>query len=72
MISDSNNREVVDISIDHSTDPCDSYIYSASYADTGEDVPEEELDYLNETYQDYIYEQHLDWNIGKADFYDLD
>ena len=72
MITDSNGRRVVDIKIEHSDDVCDSFIIHAVYADTYEEVPENELDYLTEKYEDYIYEQHLDWNIGRADFYDYD
>jgi hypothetical protein len=56
VITDSKGRQVVDIEIDRGYDPVDSFVTYAVYMDTGEPVPEEELDYLTET-----YDMHSDW-----------
>ena len=63
---DSTGKEVFDLEIKHSSDPCDSYVYSAVYDDLTP-VPEDELDYLTETYADYIYEEHYEHMISSAE-----
>jgi len=64
---------VVDVEIEHSNDPCDSFVCNAYYADDGTDVPESERDYLTDAYADVIVHKHFDWAQGRAsDYYEGD
>lgn len=65
--TDSNNKEVFDLEIEHASDPCDSYVYSAVYEDLSP-VPEDELEYLTDAYADYLYEEWVQHKIAAAEY----
>lgn len=54
------NRDVMVVTIEHSTDWCDSYIVEAYYLDTGELLEEVDLLQLTEEYADMLYDEWLD------------
>lgn len=58
-----NDREVEIQEIEHGLDYCDSYILSASFTDTGENLTDDELSELTELCMDILYE---DWEERRA------
>jgi hypothetical protein len=62
------NKEVLITEIEHGSDYCDSYIVSAEYVETGEELDDNELDELTELCADILYD---DWYERQAcEFYD--
>ena len=48
----------------------DIQIDEAYYADTGEEAPNDVVDFLMDTYGDELYEYFIDQQVGRADFYE--
>ena len=64
-ILDSQGREV-EVSVSGAED--DVQIDEISYVDSDEEVPESEVEFIMDNYQDALYEKWLDRQIGRADF----
>jgi hypothetical protein len=50
----------------------DLFIEEAYYADTGEPLSDKEIDELQETHADKVYEAWMDNMVSSADFYDYE
>jgi hypothetical protein len=63
MITDSKGRQVMEVEVYGKYDD-DIQVMSAIYADTGDTVPDDELDYIAEWHADSIYEIWLNQHSG--------
>lgn len=59
---------VIEVSV-MGSDYDDIQIESAYYEETGEEVPEDVIDYIYDTYGDKMYEEYIDLMIGMCDHY---
>ncbi len=62
---DSKGKEVEILETDGGLE--EGYVYAAQYINEDTEVPESELDYLTETYAEYVYESELNRQIGAAE-----
>jgi len=65
IIKDKNNQEI-EIFV-YGNEPDDIQIESATYVDTGLDVPDDIIDWILEHYSDLIYENWMDRMIMRAE-----
>lgn len=63
MITDSTGRQVMEIEVYGRYDD-DITVICGIYADTGDKVPDEELDYIAEWHADTVYELWLNQHAG--------
>jgi hypothetical protein len=66
MLIKYNNREV-ECELTYANDPCDSYIESAHYVDTGEELDDDALNLLTNDYAAEIAERHFEHMVGRAE-----
>jgi hypothetical protein len=62
---DSTGRDVDDVLVDG--EEGDLYVGSAVYLDDGEPVPDKELDWIAANYQDSLYEDWYQRQVGRAE-----